>query len=52
LPAKPELAKWQSLHEVPLGSDNALSLKIWLPKFSRRVKLIGAVAGAGGAIAA
>ena len=52
LPAKPEVARWQSLHEVPLGSDRAWSLKIWLPRFSRRVKLVGAVAGGGGAIAA
>jgi hypothetical protein len=43
LPAKPELTKWQSLHEVPRGSDKDLSLNIWLPKFSRRVSLAGAV---------
>ena len=45
LPAKPELTKWQSLHEVPRGSDKDLSLNIWLPKFSRRVSLAGAVTG-------
>ena len=49
LPAKPELAMWQSLHEVPLGSDRAWSLKIWLPRFSRRVKLVWFVGNAGGA---